>query len=694
MSLITMSKQLVKQDRTVRVSRRFAGIFLLGGIALLTPGWLQAQVQPTIELSPVVSRYPMISAADPSKIIAVSLTLPLSDLPGAKQYVQSIYSPWDPLYRKYLTPDEFAAKFGANAADYAVLKDWANANGLEISQESIARTLLTVRGTVSQFQTLFKTQLNTYRSPDGQEFISASIKPAIPNAIAGKVAGVIGLTNSIQYAPQMRIHKVLGEDINAAPIEGQGTGPGGAFYAADLRQAYSIPDFGDVRPQTIGVFEEGGFTMSDVTTYLKANKLKNPGVEAVKVNGYDGSVNDTEGEAVADIEMLIGINPHLAKVLVYEAAGNGFPVDLANALAQVADDDRVSVLSISYGLDEAEQTDSALSEEGYLTIQLASEGIAVFASSGDEGAYGRTGVESYPALLNVADPGSQEYITCVGGTSLYVDSTGNYQSETAWNTLSLNAAATGGGVSSYWTIPFYQNPGVVSQNGGSTTFRNVPDVAAIGDPYTGVAVYSKVNGGWLQIGGTSISTPIWASYLSILNAASEDLTKSRIGFANWIIYNMNGGSPSSVLYDITSGFNGDAGIYGTPGYNAGPNYDNCTGLGSMSGPITAYNFLTTEGGYRATGHEGKAPPSAITDLVAKPGKTSVKLTWKPAQGATGYVVLVLSVRSFGSQFARLLLTKQTELEVTKLEQNQINGAWVAALNKAGSSSAFIGFETK
>jgi hypothetical protein len=185
-----------------------------------------------------------------------------------------------------------------------------------------------------------------------------------------------------------------------------------------------------------------------------------------------------------------------------------------------------------------------------------------------------------------------------------------------------------------------------------------------------------------------------ASYFSILNAASEYLTNSKIGFANWIIYNMNGGSPSTALYDVTSGTNGNAEIYGIPGYNAGLGYDNCTGWGSMSGPVTGYNFLVAEGGYRATGHEGKAPPGEITDLVAKAGKTSVKLSWKPSQGATGYIVLVRSVKSFGSQIGLLFLTKQTELEVSNLGQDAIDGAWVAALNKAGSSSAFVGFETK
>ena len=58
----------------------------------------------------------------------------------------------DPLYRQYITPKEFASRYGANATDYAALKQWAQQNGLQISHESLARTLLTLRGTVAQFQ--------------------------------------------------------------------------------------------------------------------------------------------------------------------------------------------------------------------------------------------------------------------------------------------------------------------------------------------------------------------------------------------------------------------------------------------------------------------------------------------------------------------------------------------------------------
>jgi hypothetical protein len=60
-------------------------------------------------------------------------------------------------------------------------------------------------------QMIFKTQLNKYRGPDGAEFYSASFSPIVPDEIASKVASILGLTASRQFAPHMKIGKVLGE---------------------------------------------------------------------------------------------------------------------------------------------------------------------------------------------------------------------------------------------------------------------------------------------------------------------------------------------------------------------------------------------------------------------------------------------------------------------------------------------------
>jgi subtilase family serine protease len=638
----------------------------------------------TIQLSPMVARSVLISTVDSEKQISVILSLPLSDGKGAAEFVERVSNPKDPLYRQYLTPYEFAERYGANSGDYAALKEWATTNGLTIAHESMARTFLTVRGTAAQFQILFKTALNNYRAPAGQEFYSASVEPTIPDPIATKVTGVIGLTNSIQYAPVAKIYKTFGEDPITPEIgtdTAGGTGPGGAYAAADLRSVYKIPKFGDVAPQTVAVFEQGGFHQSDVQKYLERMQLPNRPIKFVSVNGYDGNAKDpnAELEAVLDIDLVIGINPAVKEVLVYEDGTDPFGVALVDALDQVASDNQAEILSISYGLDEVQQGDSQLAAENTALTQLAAQGITVVATSGDGGAYGQTGTSTYPAQLEVTDPGAQPLVTCVGGTSL---STGPHEvrlGEAVWNRLGLNYGATGGGVSSYWTIPSWQAPSYVTINGGSSTYRNVPDVAAVGDPFTGVSVYSKVNGGWQQLGG-SVSAPIWAGYISILNAGLQYVTGQKLGFFNPTFYNLNSGP---LLYPVFDGTNGDPSMAGTPGYYAGLGYNNCTGAGTIYGGGFGVQVLSSG--------TGDKPPGASRIFDPTLTDTSASFTWKAGKGATGYVVgLFLPQHDFFECF----VTKETHFTFKNLLPKATYHLSVYGVSQGGSTFNGFLFTTK
>jgi subtilase family serine protease len=656
----------------------------------LFPSGLLAAGTATIELSPMVAKSTLISPVDAAKEISVVLTIPLGDSKGAVDFAQRVSNPQDPLYRKYITPQEFAARFGANADDYAALKQWAINNGLRVQHEALARSFLTVRGTAAQFQTLFKTQLNNYHSPDGEIFYTAETKPTVPDAIASKVTGVIGLTNSIHYAPLAKVYKTFGENADMPVTDtAGGTGPGGAYSASDLRTAYQIPAFGRVTPQTVAIFEQGGFLQSDVEKYLNRMKLPQRPVTFVSVDGYNGSVNDhkIELEAVLDIDMVIGINPALKEVLVYEDGIDPLGVALIDALDQVAKDNKAQVLSISYGADEVQQGNSQLAAENTALTQLTAQGVIVLASSGDNGAYGRTGTLSLPAQLNAPDPGSQPLVTCVGGTSLSTGPNQEYTDEIVWNRLGVGVGASGGGVSSYWSLPSWQPGFSVSMNGGSTSNRNVPDVAAVADPSTGVAIYSNLNGGWLQIGGTSVSTPIWAGYLSILNAGFEYLVGQQIGFFNPGLYNLElgFGTSGNFLYAIMDGSNGNAVLFGTPGYNAGYPYNNCTGAGSLAAGWFAFQLLTSENGGTA--------PASFTVSTPKVTSTTATIKWTPAGSALGYVLGIIFPGSIYSNSAAFV-TKDTTFTIKHLTPKTPYILYVAAVNQGGATIENAGFTTQ
>lgn len=138
----------------------------------------------------------------------------------------------------------------------------------------------------------------------------------MPDAIAAKVVGVIGLTNSIQYAPLYQTGRIWGENI-PGPEAGGGTCPKGYYAPGDLHNAYDIPSFGDAVPQTFPLFEAGGFILSDIKVFLKKFGLPEPPITFVSVNSYNGAANGVIGEVTLDIDMVIGINPNVKQVLVY-----------------------------------------------------------------------------------------------------------------------------------------------------------------------------------------------------------------------------------------------------------------------------------------------------------------------------------------------------------------------------------------
>jgi len=652
---------------------------------------------------------------EPAKEIIIQFTLPMSDQQGARDLLQHIYTVKDPLYHHYLTVQEIVDRFGANPADYAAVRAWAVANGLTVVHEAAARTSLSVRGTVAQLQTLFKTQLNYYKAPSGDQFYSASVAPTVPSELVSKIRALVGLTGGVQNAALYKIGKILGEYPETSQIHTDtagGTGPGGTFAASDLRTAYEIPKFGGLVGQTVAVFEDTGIHASDYDKYLTENKLPSITLKQIPVDQSTAAINGDQVEAVLDVDMIAGINPDVKEIQLYAAPGAGtisqFSSDLIDVFDAVltasASANGPHILSVSYGLDEIQIIDGGgdIYAEGEAILNLANAGVTVLVSAGDQGAYGRTGTNTYPATLNVGDPGSQEFVTCVGGTSLHTGPKQQYYGETVWDDLGIGDGATGGGVSGYWGIESYQGAELVTWNGGNSVYRNVPDVSAIGDPLTGVGIYVKAAGGWIQLGGTSVSAPIWAGYISILNSAADYLKLGQVGFFDYILYytatdfyNGNYYSPAALglWYPVLDGTNGNYNLYGTAGYTAGEYYNNCTGLGSLYGPY-AYQVLTDV-----------APESSLepTGLKATVTDTSAKITWKAVSGASGYALYFDEVISVGpdeydlTASAEASITKTTTFTISGLAPKTYYALFVGTVVGSPtyeSGSSYIIFETK
>ena len=617
-----MSNDLNKKQQKLGRLRAAA----LGATAMLLSG--TALAAPKIGAAPQISAA-LIGRTDSAKTLTLSLYLPSGDPAGLSKFLARIAKRGDSLYRAYLTPAQYEDRFGASAADYAAVLSWAQSHGLVAGEYLTGRHVVALTGTVQALESAFGTQFNDYRDANGSVFYAAAKDVTLPAEISGRVTGVVGLNSQVRFATQVRI---LPSNIKPYGI---GTGAGGGFAAADLTSIYDVPAQTFGTKQVLAVFEQGGFTASDVTKYIAANNLRAVPLKVRNVDGWNGSVDDAdvEAEAVLDIDMQNAMNPTAQRILVYEEGKNAFSVALVNSLAAMAKDDKATSIDISYGTDESIQGTDAITAENGVLEQMTAQGQAVFASAGDQGAFGRSGNG-----LNVEDPCTQPFVTCVGGTTVFPGQNESYGSEEVWNDLNAGYGATGGGISTAWTIPGWQQPGGYSPtalNGGSSTMRNVPDVAAVANPLTGVSVYSAINGGWIIIGGTSVSAPIWSGYYSLLAETSQALGLGTPGFANPGIYDIQtfGGLLQTSLNDVADGYNGTSSYGQVQGFFAGTGYDNTTGWGSLLGRAFEVNFVVPPNG-------NGTPPAAPTNFQGTAKAKSITLTWSAASAATGYAILV------------------------------------------------------
>jgi len=242
------------------------------------------------------------------------------------------------------------------------------------------------------------------------------------------------------------------------------------------------------------------------------------------------------------------------------------------------------IISQSWGATENTLFASAAGPQGPQVIKdfsafyarAALANVTVLASTGDAGTANveTDGVTIYP-FPTVNFPASSPLVTAVGGTSLYADTSGNYQSETVWNS---DGGAGGGGISEIFNEPIYQQlslPKTVQAELKGK--RGLPDVSYNADPSTSILIYLSFYGfpaGYYFIGGTSEGSPQWAGIVADLNQYAG----RPLGFLNPALYAVGGlGLWNQFGRDITVGNNG---LDGVPGYSATPGWDPASGWGT------------------------------------------------------------------------------------------------------------------
>jgi subtilase family serine protease len=535
-----------------------------------------------------------------------------ADLAGA---VAAVSDPASKSYRHFMTPSAVRAEFAPSAAEIASVKSWLTSAGLSVTSVSAkypAGAYVGVRGSVAAASKAFGVTFGTYKGPGGASDRAPNQAATAPSSVASSVLAVSGLDTakstikpelpppgpnywtaapcSTYYGQKVATNKPTAygkhqpwTNCGYTPSQVRGaygvtkSGMTGKGQTVAIVDAYASPTIKSDANQFASHVGDQPFAAGQFKQY-KAGPYTLAGPNQCDAAGW-------YGEETLDVESVHGMAPD-ANVR-YVAAGSCQDPDLVNAEALIVDNGLASIVSNSWGEPASYST---LNTTFDLIFQVgALEGIGFMFSSGDSG-YEGPGEDSLSTQDQVDYPTSSPYVTSVGGTSLAISKSSQYQWETSWGTIldplihtknggkkwqytppgkypSGYDGSGGGGVSTEYPQPSYQ-AGVVPTSlaeslptgtTSSTPMRVVPDVSALADPSTGILVGQTTlqpNGktyafSLSRIGGTSVACPTFAG----IEADAQQAAGGALGFANPAIYYLDThaayGAADAAFNDVT-----------------------------------------------------------------------------------------------------------------------------------------------
>jgi uncharacterized protein (TIGR03437 family) len=574
------------------------------------------------------------------RITGISLFFkPTADQSAAlEQLLDEQQNPASPNYHAWLTPEEYADRFGISQNDSDKISAWLQAQGFSIDYRSRSRTWITFSGTAGQVRDAFQTEIHSYLA-DGESHYANAGDPSVPAELEPLEQAIRGL-DDFRMKPRSR-------PVRIVPFYTI-TGGVHVLAPADLATIYNVTPLYQAgfngSGQKIVIAGQTGISMSDIESFRTLFGLPKNDPQITLVPGYGdpGISQDDLGEALLDLETSGGIAPNASILYVYST-------DVFTAAAYAIDQNLAPVISFSYGGCEPALSSQA---SGVSAVQAAarqanSQGITWLAAAGDSGAADcePQGDPKTPAGINgpaVDFPGSTPEVTSVGGTE-FNEGTGTYWNTTngaglssaksyipeiVWNDTSSTGglASGGGGASIFFSKPAWQTgPGVPSDNA-----RDVPDVAfAASWDHDAYPLFQGAQLG--PNGGTSAATPLFGGILTLLNqylVANGIQSKPGLGNINPNLYRLaQTQTVTGIFHDVKVGSNivpckaGSTGCTssGSYGYSAGSGYDKASGLGSMD-----VNALVKNWG--AAGGTTPAATATTTSVTANPASIVVSAT--------------------------------------------------------------------
>jgi len=580
--------------------------FLLITIAAITPAVSQAQSLPasTRHLRSVTlsGEAKPIATLPADQLMSLDVVLNLRNPAGLQSFLQTLYNPASPAYRKYLTVSQFTELFGPTQQDYDAVVALAKANGLTVTGGSRDGMDVQVKGTVSAIENMFHFTLRTYQHPtENRTFYAPDREPSAD--LPFPLWHISGLDNYsiphpmfVKRSDYAKAHGIAAESLVSHATTG--SGPSASFLGSDMRAAYYGATSLTGAGQNLGLFEYEGTDLADLTTYYKnVGQTNNVPITLLSTDGTSTSCVDSRSggdcddtEQTLDMTQALGMAPGLASLVVYVGS-----TDTAIIGAMTTHSPLPATIGCSWGWTPADPT----TLDPYFQ-KMSAQGQTFFAASGDSSTWSSS---------NEAWPADDANIVSVGGTDLVTASAGGaWKSETAW-------LDSGGGISpDSIAIPSWQKlAGVInSSNKGSTTLRNGPDVSANAN-FTFYVCADQTTCTANEYGGTSFAAPMWAGYIALANQQSVANGGSRLGFINPTIYAQNiTSSYATDFHDITSGVSGS--------YSAVTGYDLVTGWGTPNG-VGLINALAPTS--KTPAFSLSASPAALSVVQGSNGSSTI-----------------------------------------------------------------------
>jgi len=589
-------------------------------------------------------------------------------------------------YHKWLTPAEYASRFGLSDNDLAKVKRWLEQQGFSVDRVANSRNAISFSGTAGQVESAFETEIHNYKI-DNQTHFAVATQISVPSALSDVVQSVRNL-DDFRPKPHVRFRTAKSSKVNPNFTSSQSGDhylqPGDVSVIYDIKAAYSAGYTGT--GQAIAVVGQSEIEVSDIENFQNAAGLtvKDPTVVLVPDSGTAAVSSGDEAESDIDLEYSGGIAKGATIYLVY--VGNNSNYSVWDSLQYAVDTQIAPIISMSYGACEPDISSSDYSTLEAIMEQGTSQGQSIIVSSGDSGStacYADLTTSSTPTSeeeeLAVNYPASSAYATALGGTEFpsadvsssnttywesasgsdVITSALSYIPEQVWNDDSATVGSEdgaeyalssgGGGTSTLTARPSWQS-GVTGIPSGN--YRLVPDISLDSSPdnagylycssdSTATGITGSCSDGFRDssdeyltvAGGTSFAAPIFAGMLALINQKENSTGQ---GLINSTLYTLaaNSTTYASAFHDITSGSNectagsSYCSSAGESEYPATTGYDEASGLGS----VDLYNLLSAW------------PSSSASSLEATTTSLSAASS-TPSSGASDVITITVASES-------------------------------------------------